>query len=146
MNRTALLASGAALTLVTGSVVAASTALASGTTHTLVLHGTSLSTHALGKHQSYEVEANTLHQHGRVVGYSTDSCFVQGHGDVCSVTYALKGGDLYGHLTFPITSGTSSVAKGKITGGLGRYAGAKGTIKLLTTGPNRGTITLKYTH
>lgn len=143
MNRTALLASGAALTLATGSVVAVGTAIAAGKTHTLVLHGTTLSAKQIGK--SYEVEANALHKSGKLVGYSTDSCFFGGTQDKCSVTYTLKGGDLYGHATFPITKGTSSVAKGKITGGLGAFSGAKGTIKVQTSGPNAGTVTLKYT-
>jgi hypothetical protein len=144
MNRTTLLASGAALTLVAGTTFAAvGVASASGKTHTLVLHGTTLSTHEIGK--SHEVEANTLRKGGKIVGYSTDSCDFGGTKDKCAVTYALEGGDLLGHVTFPITSGQSSTATGKITGGLGSFTGARGTIKVQTGGPNAGTITLKYT-
>jgi hypothetical protein len=144
MNRTTLLASGAALTLVAGSTFAAvGVASASSSTHTLVLHGTTLSTHEIGK--SHEVEANTLRKGGKIVGYSTDSCDFGSTQDKCAVTYALEGGDLLGHVTFPISNGSDPAAHGKITGGLGSFTGAKGTIKVIQSGPSAGTITLKYT-
>lgn len=142
MNRTALLAAGVAVTLVTGSAVAASAAAASSKTHTLVLHGTSLSVKQIGK--SHEVAANTLKKSGKVVGYSTNSCDYSQQ-DKCSVTYALEGGSLYGHLTYPITTGVSTTGTGKITGGLGSFTGAHGTIKVVTgSGAASATITLKY--
>jgi hypothetical protein len=130
------------LTLTAGTAVAATSASAAAKTHTLVLHGTSLSTKTLPKSQ--EVAANTLKKSGKVVGYSTNSCNYT-HEDKCSVTYALAGGVLYGHLTYPITTGTSETGTGKITGGLGAFTHAKGTIKVVTGGgAASATITIKY--
>jgi hypothetical protein len=141
MNRTAVLATGCAAVMLAGGVVVAGSAIAAGGSHTLKLRGTILQQKELGP--SHAVEVDTLRHAGKKVGYTTDSCFFGGQNDVCTVTFALKTGVLYGHVTFPITTGTSPVAKGRITGGLGSYSGAKGTIRVLTSG-HHGSYTLTY--
>jgi hypothetical protein len=144
MKRSVLLASGAVLTLATGTVVAA-TASATTTTHKLTLVGTMLQQTQLGK--SHETEADllrlpspgtspTTHKPipGKKQGYSSESCFFGSTSDRCSFTLALKGGFLYGHYVFPITNGiATTTARGKITGGLGSYANATGTVRINAT-------------
>lgn len=143
MNRTAALATGCATVALAGGVVATSSAIAAGSSHTVKFRGTQLQTMALGK--SHEVEADVLRQAGKKVGYATETCDFGGTNDLCAVTYAIKGGVLYGHVTFPITqSGTApSTAKGKITGGLGSYSGVKGSIKVVTSA-GHGDYTITY--
>jgi hypothetical protein len=141
MNRNVVLSAGAAAVLVVGAVTVATSAAAAGGSHTLVLTGKTLQTTSLGKSNS--VEADVLTKAGKRVGYETESCNFGGTNDKCAVTITVKGGVLLGHITFPITNGTSPTATGKITGGLGAYTGSKGTIKVVSTA-NHGTITVKY--
>jgi hypothetical protein len=115
-----------------GATAATAVAAAGGHSHTVRLTGTAIKAKAIGR--SYELEADSLRSGGKVVGLSTESCFTGGTGDQCSFAIALKGGQLLGHYTFPISNGDSSVAHGKITGGLGRFTGDKGTIRVTATG------------
>jgi hypothetical protein len=156
MNRTTILATGAIATLAAGTIVATGAANAAGTTHTLKLVGSTVQQTQLGK--SHEVETDLLRKpassstvpigsktppKGAKQGYAIESCSFGAQNDVCSLSIALKAGILYGHVTFPITTGDSSTAKGKITGGLGGYSGATGHIKIVT-GPKQGAYTITY--
>jgi hypothetical protein len=133
MKRVSILAAGALVTMGAGVGVAAA-ANAGSHSHTLTLVGTRLQQTELGKSHAAETDALRANSRtGKRVGYATESCFFGGTGDRCSVTIALKGGFLVGRYTFPISNGSApTTAKGKITGGIGAYKGAKGTLKLTT--------------
>lgn len=133
MNRTSYVATGALATLVAGSVfVAVGVAGASSATHSLTLHGKALSQKDLPKSNS--IEADALSTHGKRVGYLTTSCNYGGTKDRCALSITLKGGILVGAITYPITTGAAAThAKGSITGGVGAFSGATGTVRVTAT-------------
>jgi hypothetical protein len=146
MNRKIAAGAAAVVVLTGGGVLAVATSAAAKTSsHTLKVTGKALDTRSLGKNDSDVVAADKLISKGKVVGFSNASCHIGGTGDKCAVTFALKGGIIYGNYTFPITSSgiAPTTAKGKITGGAGTYTGVKGTIKIVAT-TRSGKITLTY--
>lgn len=71
------------------------------------------------------------------VGKTTSMAFVQAH-FICEGVFTLPGGSLYGNASI-VKSGTEGV----VTGGTGKYAGARGTISTKEgKGGNTTTITL----
>ena len=74
--------------------------------------------------QTFIVKNNDL-INGRKAGHDTLTCKVVAQGKVsCSVVIVLAAGKLNGKF---VQSITASSGKGTITGGTGKYAGAKGT-------------------
>jgi hypothetical protein len=141
MKRNIALGAGAAAVAVAGGIVVAGAAVAAGGSHTLRFTGKSVAHKELGK--SHAVETDALTTSGKTVGYQNESCDFGGTNDNCAATFALKGGILIGHYTFPITRGVSTTGTGKITGGLGQYAGDTGTIKIVTS-RNAAKVTITY--
>lgn len=141
MNCNVILGTGAAVVLAAGSLVAAGSALAESSSHTLHLKAKVLKTVETSK--STSVETDALRKGGKTVGFETQSCNFGGTGDVCAVTFALKNGTLLGSTTSPITPSSSVKYKGKITGGRGKYSGDKGTIAVSVTGI-RAKLTIVY--
>ncbi|HTW19946.1 MAG TPA: hypothetical protein VME70_07025 [Mycobacteriales bacterium] len=123
------------------AVVLAGTALAAGSSHTLRLTTTRLQ--FVNTSSTTFVQADTVDRKGKKAGYETITCDDSGHQISCSMTLSLQGGVLYGHLAIPITSEATTKVSGAITGGLGRYAGAKGTVKGSITGKH-SSLTVKY--
>jgi hypothetical protein len=138
MKRIAILSTGAALVLAGGI---AGTALASGSSHTL--HLTTARLQFVNTSSTTFVEADSVSKSAKKVGYESITCNDGGHQIACSLTIALKGGVLLGHLTIPISSSATTSVTGKVTGGLGDYRGDTGTVKGTITGKH-GTLTVKY--
>ena len=139
MKRTALLGAAVAAAVVAG-VAAGGIALATSDSHTLHLTTTRLQ--FVNTSKTTFVEADAVFK-TKKAGYETITCNDGGQQIVCSLTIALKGGVLLGNLSIPITSDTSTNVTGKVTGGLGKFAGDKGTIKGVITGKH-ATYTVKY--
>jgi hypothetical protein len=116
-------------------------ALASAGSHTL--HLTTNRLQFVNTTSSTFVETDAVFKSARKVGYETISCDDGGHQIVCSMTVALKGGVLLGHLTIPITSNATTKVSGKLTGGLGTYSGDKGKITGSITGKHSA-FTITY--
>jgi hypothetical protein len=141
MKRTAVLSAAAAVVIIGGGVLAGTAALASGSSHTL--HLTTSRLQFVNTPKSTFVETDAVSRAGKKVGYETISCNAGGSQVLCSLSFALAGGMLLGHLTIPITSGESTSVSGKVTGGLGIFAGDRGTIKGSIIG-KRSVFTVKY--
>lgn len=141
MNRNVILGTGAAVVIAAGSLVAATSASAGSSSHTLHLKAKVLKTVETSK--STSVETDVLRKAGKTVGFETQSCNFGGTSDACAVTFALKNGTLIGATTSPISQSSSVKYKGKITGGRGKYAGDKGTIAVSATGA-RAKLTIVY--
>jgi len=154
MNRIAILASSAVVTIAAGTVVAA-TASATTTTKTLNLIGTSLNTAKLSTPASAESDVLRLPSSqttlggktpvpGAKQGYSAESCALGTKVKVCRVGLALKGGLIYGNYAFPVTNGQPGLkGHGKIVGGEGAYNGVTGTIAVALSQPAPGSTTSK---
>ena len=138
MKPIALLSAGAAVVV---AAVIAVPALAVGTAHTLHLTATRLQ--FVNTSATTFVETDAVFRAGKKAGYETISCDDGCHQIVCSMSVALEDGMLVGHVTIPITSGNTSKVAGKVTGGLGRFKGDKGTIKGTITGKH-STMTVTY--
>jgi hypothetical protein len=92
----------------------------------------------INKHQ-YRVSSDVDKTGKKVIGRDVLSCTFAGNA-TCYVTLGLKGGDLRGHFT-EVENGAIS---GKITGGDGTFAGAKGSIVGQDHGGGKATIALTY--
>lgn len=68
---------------------------------------------------------------------------VHTHMAACDITLALRGGELLGHATIPLTNGPSDV-HGTITSGTRDFSGAHGTLRV--TGGGHGTNNLTVTY
>lgn len=139
MKRTALLGAGLAAAVAAG-IAAGGIALASSNSHTLHLTATRLQ--FVNTSKTTFVETDAVFK-TKKAGYETITCNDGGQQIECSLTIALKGGVLLGHLSIPITSDSSTNVTGKVTAGLGSFAGDKGTIKGVITGKH-ATYTVKY--
>jgi hypothetical protein len=127
---------------VVGGIAAGGIALATSNSHTLHLATTRLQFVNTSKTTFVETDA-VFKSTNKKVGYSTITCNDAGNEIKCSLTIALKGGVLLGHLDIPITSDSSTNVTGKVSGGLGSFTGDKGTIKGVITGKH-ATYTVKY--
>jgi hypothetical protein len=76
---------------------------------------------------------------GKAVGFDVTHF----HGTTGDVALSLKGGLLYGHLKFNITTGKIT---GSVTGGTGTYKGAKGTVSAVSTNQagTKTNVTIKW--
>jgi hypothetical protein len=140
-KRTALLGAGAALGFAAAGITAGGAALAAGGSHTLHLTTTRLQ--FVNTTKTTFVETDAMFKAGKKVGYDTLSCNDGGQQVICSLSLALENGMLLGHLTIPINNLQSTKVAGKLTGGLGVFAGDKGTIKGAIDGKH-GTYTVKF--
>lgn len=142
MNRTTLIGSATLATVVAGGVLVIGSANAASSSHTLHLRAHRLQVANTGK--STFAEPDVVTKGGRKVGYATLSCNDGGTGVKCSMSLSLPNGMLLGGVTTPITTSNQTTLTGKITGGLGRYTGAKGTVTAKVSGRNAAyTITYR---
>jgi hypothetical protein len=91
------------------------------------------------------IETDKAMKDGRVIGYSANSCAFDFVASVahCDVTLARPHGQLRAKVTVQAETNTS---KGRIVGGTGAYAGARGTISGEPgRRPGTQTITLHWT-
>ena len=142
--RTSIAAAGAVALLGAGAIVLPAVASASSATHTLkfisVQKSSVMFTDTAGGQQDTDVNAK-----GNTVGFdmlyfaatSTSSAKVNITGD-------FNGGFLYG--TGTVNLKTNVFSNGKVTGGTGAFAGAKGTItaKALNASGTRTAVTITY--
>ena len=143
--RASVVAIGAAA-LLGGTGAIAVPALASTQVITHTLRFTSLSERSVNFSQSTGGQQNRdVNALGKVIGF--DELYMAfnlktgaGRGNVAVVT---KGGILYGVLTLTQTSIT-----GKVTGGTGKFAGARGTIAAhnLNSQGTKTAVTIRYTN
>ena len=143
--RTSLAALGAAAVLgTTGALVITAAASAQSTTHTLkftsVTQKSVMFTKTSGGQQDTDVNAT-----GKTVGfdmlYFAQASPTTGH---INVTVDTTGGLLYGTLTINFKTGVLS--NGKVTGGIGAFSGATGTIaaKNLNPAGTRTAVSITY--
>lgn len=136
-----------ALGLAAAGTAAAATALA-GTasaattpaTHTLRLTAVQLSDVVV---KDVDVATDQDLQQGQVTGYDVTSCAIdlRAHASTCQAAVARADGMIFGRARVDLTTGRGH---GKITGGRGAYAGARGTITIRATGPDSTDIVLAY--
>jgi hypothetical protein len=116
-----------AATVATGLGVATTLDTASATTkvHHLKFVTVTTASHDTGSRTFVATEVNR--HHGKVVGYDTLSGKFNFHTHKLFLRVALsrKGGLLYAHVTLTREFGPF---KGKVTGGAGRFRGARGTV------------------
>lgn len=133
-TRTSIAAAGAAAALVTGSCLLALPASAGSAHHTL--HFTAVAkSHANLGHKGGVAFDHDVNAKG-LVGYDILSFVGRTTADAA---VGLNGGLLYAHLTFSKTGLT-----GTVTGGAGRYAGAKGSVTGKTISNNKTKVTITY--
>jgi hypothetical protein len=142
--RTSLAAAGAVAVLGAGAVVLPAVASASSATHTLkfisVQKSSVMFTKTTGANQDTDVNAK-----GKTVGF--DMLYFKATSattGAVNITGDLSGGFLYGTGTINFKTGVFS--NGKVTGGTGAFAGAKGTIKAkaLNASGTRTAVTIIY--
>jgi hypothetical protein len=142
--RTSLAAAGAVAVLGAGAVVLPAVASASSATHTLkfisVQKSSVMFTKTTGANQDTDVNAK-----GKTVGF--DMLYFKATSattGAVNITGDLSGGFLYGTGTINFKTGVFS--NGKVTGGTGAFAGAKGTIKAkaLNASGTRTAVTITY--
>jgi hypothetical protein len=146
MNRkTALVTLGVAATVVVATVAAATgvPAVAASSAKTVTQHfdAKSSSSVLMLSKTSYvltDKDVESGKKIGRDVLYCTDTGTGTSH---CHVAFAQKGGLLYAKFALPDTTG---VLTGKVTGGTGRFAHAKGTLAGQAVSQTDVKITLHY--
>lgn len=141
MNRTTLIGSGAIASVVAGGMLAVGSAHAASGAHTVHLRAHRLQLANTSTTTFAETDAVT--KAGRKIGYEILSCNDGGTGVRCSMSLSLPNGILLGGVTSPITTSNQTTLTGKITGGLGRYTGAKGTVTAKVSGKD-ATYTITY--
>jgi hypothetical protein len=141
--RTSIIAAGAAVVLgTTGALVLPAVASAHSTTTTLkfisVTKKSIMFNKASGASQDTDVNAA-----GKTIGF--DMIYFAATSPTSAavnVTLDTTGGFLYGTGTVNIKTGAFS--KGKVTGGTGVFAGAKGTIKAKDISKTKTAVTITY--
>lgn len=145
MNRTHLSAAAASL-LAAGALV--TLGASNGTASAAVRqHALTFGVHTLASSQvgdRHLIESDKAVKDGRTIGYTANSCTFDFDAGVahCLVTLARPQGQLRIAATFDPSSGD---VQGRVTGGTGAYAGARGTASG-TPGPRPDTqvITLRW--
>jgi hypothetical protein len=84
----------------------------------------------------------TLTQGGKLTGFFELSFKFTATSGTAGLTANINGGFLYAVLKL---SSSNNNASGPITGGTGKYAGAKGTVVAKATGKNTHLVTITYT-
>jgi hypothetical protein len=135
-TRTSVAAMGAAAALATGGFLLALPASASSATHTLKFTADTKSQHNLGKSGGVSFD-HDLSAGGKVIGYDVVTFVSQSGGDVA---VGLNGGMIYAHLEFS----SSGAVTGKVTGGVGKYAHAAGSVKGVAISKNKTKVTVTY--
>jgi hypothetical protein len=133
----------AAATLVAAGVGGASmagTASAAPVVHTLKFASITTASHSVGK--TTFVGSDVDRRKGKVIGYDSLSgkFNVHTHTATIDVAAAFKGGILY-------VSGVSTETgdfTGKVTGGTGKYKGAKGTVTGVQVSNKKTNVVVKY--
>jgi hypothetical protein len=142
VKRTVLLCfGGAAAGAATAGILVAGPAAAASKSHTVHLTARELQ-HVTTGGTSF-VQANAVFSAGKKIGYEDLSCAFPRSPGRCTFSVSLKGGSLLGHLTSPITATTKASFKGSVTGGLGKYQGARGTV-IGTINGKREKFTITY--
>jgi hypothetical protein len=140
MKRTVLRVAVAAATL---ALVAPMTGMASAAARVHTQHLTARRLQFVNTSNTTFVETDAVRRGTTRVGYETITCNDGGQQIACSLSLALENGILLGHLTIPISSGSTVHFRGRLTGGLGRFAGDTGTIRGTISG-KRSAFTVKY--
>jgi hypothetical protein len=140
MKRTALQVAVAAAAL---ALAAAMTGMASAAAKVHTQHLTGKRLQFVNTSNTTFVETDAVRRGATKVGYETISCNDGGHQIACSLSLALTNGMLLGNLTIPISSSSSVHFHGRLTGGLGRFAGDHGKIKGTISG-KRSVFTVTY--
>lgn len=141
MKRSALLGVGALATALAGGGMAMGATQATGKLH--ILH---VQTHRLqvsNTSRTTFAETSAVRKAGKKVGYETSSCNDGGTNVKCSMSMSLPNGMLLGYITTPITTSDKTTLTGRVTDGLGKYAGVTGTIKADVNGKN-SSYTITY--
>jgi len=137
------LAAGAAATVVAAgiSVAAASTGSASATSHTMRFVGAQIQD-VMAHDKDVATDKDTTK--GETVGYDVTSCAVdiQTHVATCTVAVARAKGILYGRAKVNVDTGKGT---GTVTGGLGGYKGATGSVTI-SPGPNQNSTKITITY
>jgi hypothetical protein len=116
------------------------TASAAAKVHTLKFVAVGTGSHNTGNNTF--VGTDVERHHGTVVGYDTLSgkFNINTHKVFIRVAVARKGGLLYAHLT----QNQSGDFAGRVTGGAGRFKGARGTVTGHSGPHNKTFVTLRY--
>jgi hypothetical protein len=119
-------------------------ALASGTTHTLSFKSVQLK--SVSPSKTTFVDMDKVVVKGTTIGGDVLSCKLRptAHDYGCSVSLALKGGQIYG--TFAVGGGVDNLHGGKVVGGIGAYKGVTGTITGTNAGHGNENVTVTYHH
>jgi hypothetical protein len=136
----------AAVTIAGSTVLAVTPSVAAGHANKTLRYKTSPpAALSLKNGNSLSVAVLRTIKHGKVKhknGILTFSCRPAGTGLLsCYESVALSGGLLFGKATINFYSNTVS---GKITGGSGNYAHAKGTLKSAVLSKGHAGVTIKY--
>ena len=101
-------------------------ALASGATHTLSFKSIQLKNVNTSRTTFVNIGKDVVK--GKAIGGNLLSCGLRpaAHHFRCTVSFALKGGQIYG--TFVLGNGVDNLKDGKITGGVGAFTGVAGTL------------------
>ena len=115
-----------AATVATGLGVATTVdgASAAAKVHHLKFVAVQTASHQVGPRSFAGTDVNR--HHGKVVGYDTISGKFNHGKAFLRVALSRKGGLLFAHITI---SGPSGPFTGKVTGGRGRFSGARGTVR-----------------
>lgn len=146
MNRSTIatrtgLAAGIAATVVAAGISTAAATTGHGTSHTMRFVATQIKD-VMVHDQDVATDKNT--HSGKTVGYDVTSCAIDisTHVATCSVAVARAQGMLYGNAKVNVDTGKGS---GTVTGGLGSFHGATGTITVNPgSSPNSNKITINY--
>jgi hypothetical protein len=123
--------------------VGISQALASGATHTLSFKSIQLKSVNTSSNSFVNIGKDVVK--GKTIGGNLLSCRFHpaAHHFSCTLTFALKGGQMYG--TFNLVNSTPDNLKhGEITGGVGAYKGVTGTLVGTSAGHNNENVTVTY--
>jgi hypothetical protein len=136
---TASVGAAVAAGIVTVSAVAG--AASAPTTHTIRLIATHTASHNFSR--SSAVVAETDRHNGKVIGYDVVSFIGTGHPRLLG-SFATRGGVI--NFRIPLTN--TKTLHGKVTGGLGRFAGISGTVAAtpLNKANTRTAVKIVYHH
>jgi hypothetical protein len=136
--RYAAVAAAAAAALAAGTGIAAAAPHATATKLTYVATQSKMITYS----RTTGAANGTLTQSGKLTGFFELSFTFTKTSGTADLAADINGGLLYAALKL---SATNNNASGPITGGTGKYAGAKGTVVAKATGKNTHLVTITYT-
>lgn len=142
MSKKTAVASALAAGSLAATGVGVGVAATASTTHTLNFNLKQLNFHAFGKTAFVETQRATTNA-GKFAGYDLVQGTYNSKTKVSKVdvSVGLKGGVLYLHFR---QKGDAQTSTGSVTGGTGKYKGAKGTATVTFTSETKAKVTIRY--